>query len=89
MPHPTRVFFLFMTTVSCHKAQVISNWLLEYDNELTVFKWPPESPDPNPVDHLCDVVKGEIYTMNVQLTNLRQLCDALTSISPKIFKKYL
>jgi len=26
-----------------HKAQIISNWFLEHDNELTVLKWPPQS----------------------------------------------
>jgi len=24
----------------CHKARIISNWLLEHDNEFTVLKWP-------------------------------------------------
>ncbi len=37
----------FMTTVypssdgPCHKAQVISDWFLEHDNEFTLLKWPP------------------------------------------------
>ncbi len=24
-----------------HKAQIISDWFLEHDNEFTLFKWPP------------------------------------------------
>ncbi len=48
---------LFMTTVylssddyfqqvnaPCHKAQIISDWFLEHDNEFTSLKWPPQSP---------------------------------------------
>ncbi len=44
----------FMTTVNpssdgyfqqdnapCHKAQIISDWFLEHDNEFTLLKWPP------------------------------------------------
>ncbi len=29
----------------CHKAQIISDWFLEHDNEFTLLKWPPQSPD--------------------------------------------
>ncbi len=31
----------------CHKAQIISDWFLEHDNEFTLLKWPPQSPDRN------------------------------------------
>ncbi len=33
----------------CHKAQIISDWFLEHDNEFTLLKWPPQSPDLNPI----------------------------------------
>jgi len=57
-----------MTTVSpdgyfqqdnkpCDIAKIISNWLLEDDNEFTNVKWPPQSPDLNPLELLCDVVE--------------------------------
>ncbi len=54
----------FMTTVypscdgyfqqMCHvtKAQIVSNWFLEHDNEFTTLIWPPKSPDPNPTEHV-------------------------------------
>ncbi len=68
----------------CHKAQIISDWFLEHDNEFTLLKWPPQSPDLNPIEHLCDVVEREIHIMDVQPTNLQQLCDAIMSIWTKI-----
>ncbi len=32
----------------CHKAQIISDWFLEHDNEFTLLKWPPQLPT-NPI----------------------------------------
>ncbi len=69
---------------SCHKAQIISDWFLEHDNEFTSLKWPPQSPDLNPIEHLWDLVEREIHVMDVQMTNLQQLRDAIMSIWTKI-----
>ncbi len=75
----TTVYHLLMyfqqDNAPCHKAQIISDWFLEHDNEFTLLKWPPESPDLNPIEHLWDVVEREILIMDVQTTNLQQLCD--------------
>ncbi len=68
----------------CHKAQIISDWFLEHDNEFTLPKWPPQSPDLNPIEHLWDVVERDICIMDVQLTNLLQLRDDIMSIWTKI-----
>ncbi len=67
-----------------HNAQIISDWFLEHDNEFTLLKWPPQSPDLNPIEHLWDVVEREIHIMDVQPTNLQQLRDAIMSIWTKI-----
>ncbi len=87
----------FMTTVNlssddyfqqddapCHKAQIISDCFLEHENEFILLKWPPQSPDLNPIEHLWDVLEREIYIMEVQPTNMQQLCDAIMSIWTKI-----
>ncbi len=67
-----------------HKAQIISDWFLEHDNEFTLLKCPPQSPDLNPIEHLWDVEEREINIMDVQTTNLQQLRDAIMSIWTKI-----
>ncbi len=64
-------------------SQIISDWFLEHDNEFTFLKWPPQSPDLNPIEHFWDVVEREIHIMDAQLTNLQQLRDAIMSIWPK------
>jgi len=76
--------YIQQDTAPCHKAQIISDSFLEHDNDFTLLKWPPQSPDINPIEHLWDVVEREIRVMDVQPTNLQQLCDAIMSIWTKI-----
>uniref|UniRef100_A0A3P8VAQ1 Transposase Tc1-like domain-containing protein n=1 Tax=Cynoglossus semilaevis TaxID=244447 RepID=A0A3P8VAQ1_CYNSE len=81
--YPTSDGYFQQGNAPCHKAGIISDWFLEHDNEFTVLKWPPQSPHLNPIEHLWDVVEREIRIMDVQPTNLRQLCDAIMSIWTK------
>ncbi len=87
-PFMTIVYHLLMyfqqDNASCQNAQIISDWFLEHDNEFTLLKCPPQSPDLNPIEHLWDVVEREIHIMDVQPTNLQQLCDAIMTIWTKI-----
>jgi len=71
----------------CHKAQIISDWSLEHDNEFTVLKCPPQSPDLNPIEHLWNVVERELRALDVHPTNLNQLQDAVLSIWANISKE--
>lgn len=43
-----------------------------------------KSPNLSPIDHLWDVLGYEVHSMNVQLTNLHQLCDARISTRTRI-----
>ncbi len=81
---PSSDGYFQLDNATCHKAQIISDWLLEPDNEFNLLKWPPQSPDLNPIEHLWDVVEREIHIMDVQPTNLQQLYDAIMSIWTKI-----
>ncbi len=87
-PFMTTVYHLLMyfqqDNAPCHKVQIISDWFLEHDNEFTLLKCPPQSPDLNPIEHLWDVEEREILIMDVQTTNLQQLCDAIMTIWTKI-----
>lgn len=42
-----------------------------------------------PTEHLRDVVEQDISIMNVQLTNLQQLCDGIILIRAKVLKGML
>ncbi len=71
--YPSSDGYFQQDNAPCHKAQIISDWFLEHDNEFTLLKWPPQSPDLNPIEHLWDVVERDIRIMDVQPTNLQQL----------------
>ncbi len=85
--YPSSDDYFQQDNAPCHKAQIISDWFLEHDNEFTLLKWPPQSPDLNPIEHLLDVVEREIHIMDVQPTNLQQLRDTIMSIWTKISKE--
>jgi len=57
----------------CHKARIISNCFFEHDNEFTVLKWPPQSPDLNPIEHLWDVVEQELMCIPQISINCKML----------------
>ncbi len=82
--YPSSDGYFQQDNAPCHKAQIISDWLLEHDNEFNLLKWPPQSPDLNPIEHLWDVVEREICIMDVQPTYLQQLRNAIMSIWTKI-----
>jgi len=84
--YPSSEHYFQQDIAPCHKAQIISDWFLEDDNEFTVLKWPPQSPDLNRIKHLWDGVKWKLCALDVHPTNLHQLQDIIISIWPKFLK---
>ncbi len=72
-----------------HVTKLKSSQTCFLNMTMSLLKWPPQSPDLNPVEHLWDVVEREIRIMDVQPTNLQQLRDAIMSIWTKISEEHL
>jgi len=52
------------------KLESFQIWFLKHDNEFSVIKLSPHSPDLNPIEHLRDVVEWELCAMDLHPTNL-------------------
>ncbi len=82
--YPSSDDYFQQENAPCNKAQIISDWFLEHDNEFTLLKWPLQSPDLNPLEHFWDVVEREIRIMDEHPTNLQHLCEDIISIWTKM-----
>ncbi len=76
--------FWWLFPAGCIMYKSSNHLRLVYWMSSLLLKWPPQSPDLNPIEHLWDVVEREIRIMDVQPTNLQQLRDAIMSIWTKI-----
>lgn len=76
--HSVHVFWWQENTL-CHKTQILKR-VSGHDNVFTILQQPPQSPDLNPTGKLWDVVEREIHIIDMQPTELQQLCDAMMSI---------
>lgn len=66
----------FRDNAQCHKAEIIYNWFLEYNNEPNVLLCPPQSPELNPAEVLWDVLGWEIQIIDMHLINVKQMQGA-------------
>ena len=60
----------------CYKAKSVTNWL--QTKNVTVQKWPGNSPDLNPIENLWTLIKKKVSTLNP--TTLDELKQTISSI---------
>ncbi len=52
-----------------HIARIVKSWLKE--ENITLFEWPPYSPDLNPMENLWGPLKSEVYKQDCGLLKAR------------------
>nr|KAF6310699.1 hypothetical protein mMyoMyo1_008757 [Myotis myotis] len=69
--------FFQQENAPCHGACIVQEWFQEHEGDFTLLRWPPESPDLNPVEHLWDEIKRAIRQLVPQPSNLTELDSAI------------
>ncbi len=65
-----------------HTAKITKEWL--HNNSVTVFEWPSQSPDLNPIEHLWRDLKMAVHQrLPSNLTELERICKAEWQRIPK------
>ncbi|GBM15568.1 hypothetical protein AVEN_95220-1 [Araneus ventricosus] len=54
----------------CHKARIVLEWFEEQTDEFHLMSWPPNSPDPNPMEHIWDVIEGKLRAQTPTCPNI-------------------
>ena len=78
-----------------HTAKRVKKWFEE--NGIIVMKWPPYSPDLNPIEHLWFLLKEAVYKINPDIENVtggdekvrETLFDALSKAWEQLDEYYL
>ena len=70
----------------CHKAKVVMDFLAE--NNIETLRWPPQSPDMNPIENFCAIIKAKRQKKyGVPTTKnalIEQIFDIWDNIEPEI-----
>ncbi|GBN67749.1 hypothetical protein AVEN_44669-1 [Araneus ventricosus] len=77
----------------CHKARIVLEWFQEHTDEFHLMSWPPNSPDPNPMEHISDVMEWQLRAQTPPCPNiltLRDRClDIWYNLSPVMYQKHV
>ncbi len=80
--YPSSDGYFQQDNAPCHKAQIISDWFLEHDNEITLFKWPPQSQSQS---NRAPLWNGRFTSWMCS----RQICSKCLMLSCQYGPKYL
>ncbi|KAG0973914.1 hypothetical protein G6F29_012547 [Rhizopus arrhizus] len=70
---------------SAHTAKKISKWL--ENNNITVLRWPPHSPDLNPIENLWSILKRPLLQYEKQPDGMLELWSRIENVWESITQK--
>lgn len=72
-----QVWYLQDDGAPCHRSKVVKRWIAEHG--WTVFNWPPQSPDLNPIENCWAQLKWEVS---------KKVCNTILDLKLNILKAW-
>ena len=80
--------FLFMQdNAPSHSARLTKDFLKI--SGINLMQWPPNSPDLDPIENLCSIIKSKLYQNSKKYQNKNALWDEIQKITKNLYAKII
>ena len=63
-----------------YRSRVVQDWFRDHEGSFSHMEWPPQSPDLNPIENLCDQLERELRALTPLPSSLKDILQRLLEL---------